>query len=283
MEVRKRREGGRRLSGRSHVEAPLVTILIVVLRVEDELRHILQNVFEHDEEYFEVVIIDGGSGQATLDVLEEWNDRIDLWISEPDHGVYDAMNKGAALAAGHFLYHLNAGDRLAYLPIPELIEARHQKVDALSFPVMVDHSRVFRPSCGLLLRFKNTMHHQGTFYRREALPKFDLSYPILADFDVNQRLLLGGAKIRCFRTVVAHHASGGICDLPEADREYEQIIVANYGRPYVFGHWLLSEWSGIRIRNTERLRNMFFRRPVLRPDNDGAIQCAEMIDRASRK
>jgi glycosyltransferase involved in cell wall biosynthesis len=266
MESRTKLEGGRRFSRQPRVESPLVTILIVILRLESELERILENVFLHDETEFEVVVIDGGSGGATVDVLERWNDRIDRWVSEPDEGVYDAMNKGVALATGHFIYHLNAGDRLDYLPISELNVARQQKIDVASFPVMVDDSRIFQPSCGLMLRFKNTLHHQGTFYRRDALPKYNLAYRILADFDTNQQLLLSGAMMRCFTKVVAHHSSGGLCDQPGADAEYNCIVATNFGRPYVFGHWLLSEWSGIRIRNTERLKRLFATRPAHKRD-----------------
>lgn len=256
-ELAVRLEGGRRISGPARAEAPLVTIVVVVLRVEEELKRILENVSELDSSKFELIIIDGDSGQATVDILNLWSDRIDLWVSEPDTGLYDAMNKGAALARGHFIYHLNAGDRLVYLPVRELEIARKQNLDVATFPVLVDNHRTFQPSCGALLRFKNTLHHQGTFYRREAMPRYDLKYRILADFDANQRLLLGRARMKAFKPVVAHHASGGLCDSPAAAPENEAIILKNFGRPYIFGNWLLSEWSGIRIRNQRRLKRLF--------------------------
>jgi glycosyltransferase involved in cell wall biosynthesis len=248
--------GGRRITGPARVHPPLVTVLVVVMHAEKELQDILQNLSEHNPDDFELLVMDGGSGQATLDLLNEWSDRIDLWVSEPDKGLYDAMNKGAALAQGDFIYHLNAGDRLVHLPVAELTAALDRKIDVVSFPVLVDGHRIFHPSCGMLLRFKNTLHHQGTFYRRTALMPYDLQYRFYSDFDGNQKLARRGVRMRVHKTVVAHHASGGIGDHPSAGAERFKIVGNNFGRPYVFGSWLLSEWGGIRYRNMNRLKRL---------------------------
>ncbi|HWB32287.1 MAG TPA: glycosyltransferase [Acidobacteriaceae bacterium] len=241
-------EGGRRTLGLQRSEPPLVTVITVVFRACAELEKILHNIFEHDSTDFELIVIDGGSQDGTVDMLCEWNDRIEYWVSEPDKGIFDAMNKAQSFARGHFLLHINAGDKLLLLPREELKQAFRDRIDVVTFPVTVDGTRVFRPSCGPMLRLKNTLHHQGTFYRRETFLPYDLSYPMLADFDLNQRLALRGAKMRAYDKVVAWHASGGAGDSIDGYAEHTRIMLTNYGRLHLYASIALSEWKGIKSR-----------------------------------
>jgi glycosyltransferase involved in cell wall biosynthesis len=249
-----RLEGGRRTRGLVRTEPPLVTIVTVVFRAKDDLAAILNNVFEHDPHDFELIVIDANSKDGTVELLQEWNDKIEYWLSEPDKGIFDAMNKAQPFAQGDFLYHLNAGDRLLRLPREELELARREKIDVATFPVSVDGNREFRPSCGSMLKLKNTLHHQGTFYRRETFPQYDLQYPLLADFDMNQRLALRGAKMKSFDKVVAWHTSGGAGDTGEGYREHCRILRKNHGRLYMTLSVILSEWKGIKARRKAALK-----------------------------
>jgi len=165
-----------------------------------------------DQHNFELIIVDGGSDDGTVELLREWEHSIDYWITEPDKGIYDAMNKAQDFARGDFLLHLNAGDHLLRIPENELERARHENWDAISFRVSVDRKREFVPRTGYMLRLKNTLHHQGTFYRRTSMLKYDLSFATLADFDLNQRLAKRGGRIKISDTVVSLHESGGAGD-----------------------------------------------------------------------
>lgn len=249
-----RQEGGRRVRGEVRAERPLMTIITVVFRAKDDLVSLLNNVFEHDPRDFELIVIDGNSGDGTVELLREWDEKIDYWLSEPDKGIYDAMNKAQAFAQGDFLYHLNAGDRLLQLPREELELARRDNIDVASFRVSVDGDREFSPSCGSMLKLKNTLHHQGTFYRRQTFLLYDVRYKVLGDFDVNQRLALRGAKMRTFDKVVAWHASGGAGDTMTGYGEHSSIIRKNYGWFYLAASLILSEWKGIKIRRTAALK-----------------------------
>jgi glycosyltransferase involved in cell wall biosynthesis len=249
-----RLEGGRRISGLSRADAPLVTIITVVFRAEQDLARILESVFKLDTRDFELIVIDGDSGDATVKLLHQWDDKIEYWLSEPDKGIYDAMNKGQDYARGHFLYHLNAGDRLLQIPREELELAQRDGIDIAAFRVSVDGNREFRPAGGLMLKLKNTLHHQGTFYRRESFLKYNLKYKVIADFDVNQRLALRGARIRCFDKIVAWHESGGAGDSMANYREHASILRANHGWFWMTLSIALSEWKGIKARRTTALK-----------------------------
>lgn len=247
-DITTRLEGGRRTLGLGRTEKPLVSIITVVFRAKDDLASILKSVFEHDSRDFELIVIDGNSQDGTVELLREWDDKIDYWLSEPDTGIYDAMNKAQALAHGDFLYHLNAGDRLLHLPTEELVMASRENLDVAAFRVSVDGNREFIPSCGSMLKLKNTLHHQGTFYRRETFLTYDLKYKVLADYDVNQRLALRGAKMKAFDKVVAWHASGGIGDAIRGYDEHSSILRKNYGWHYVAISLIMNEWKGIKAR-----------------------------------
>jgi hypothetical protein len=175
---------------------------------------------------------------------------IDYWVSEPDTGIYDAMNKGVAAAQGTFLFHLNAGDRLLHIPVQELEAAASNSTDIVAFRVSIDGKQEFRPGRGVALRLTNTLHHQGTFYKREGFPVYDVNYRVFADFDANQRLARSGAHIEIFDQVVASHMGGGLSDAHTQANvaEFFQVIKRNYGWTHLPPAWLICKWRGLKTR-----------------------------------
>ncbi|HVG27639.1 MAG TPA: glycosyltransferase, partial [Acidobacteriaceae bacterium] len=96
--------------------APLVSVIAVVFRDRVELQKIVESVAPFRSERLELIVIDGGSKDGTLEFLQSNGEEIDFWMSEPDRGIYDAMNKGIQAARGEYVLHLNAGDRLRAVP-----------------------------------------------------------------------------------------------------------------------------------------------------------------------
>lgn len=195
-------------------------------------------------------MIDGGSQDGTAELLSSYGSKIDYWVSEPDAGIYDAMNKGITAAQGVFIFHLNAGDRLLHIPTKELTAANATSADAAAFRVIIPGRREFIPSYSILLRFNNTLHHQGTFFRRTSLPAYDTNYKVFADFDVNQKLARRRAAIDIFDRTVASHAADGISDIPTKTTisEFFQVIAKNYGILHVPVAWILCKWRGLISR-----------------------------------
>jgi glycosyltransferase involved in cell wall biosynthesis len=230
----------------------LISIIIVVFQSREELQLVLESVLRSKSRNCEIIVIDGGSDDGSIDVLRKYDAEIDHWVSEPDKGIYDAMNKGIAAARGRFIYHINAGDRLLYLPVDELLESDEEGYDVVSFAVSIDGKRVYRPSAGWLLKINNTLHHQGTFYRRSKFPGYNLAFRIFADFDANQRLAIQGARIKLLGTVVAQYSSNGSSSQRAAGAELYRVVAANYGNSYVPLTWLDCKFNGLK-RRLERL------------------------------
>jgi glycosyltransferase involved in cell wall biosynthesis len=243
-------EGGKRLRGGDSRPQPLVSIITVVFRAGHELRPLIDSVLCLKDENTEFIVVDGGSEDGTREILKEYERDIDYWVSEPDCGIYDAMNKGIASAQGTFIFHLNAGDRLLYIPIRELKAANSDSVDVAAFRVLIDGKFEFLPSYTISLRFNNTLHHQGTFFRRQSLPAYDTKYKIFADFDVNQKLALRGARVAIFDPVVALHMADGVSNIPNraAISEFFHVIENNYGITYLPIAWILCKWRGLISR-----------------------------------
>ena len=252
MGISTRSEGGRRIWGELRAERPMVSIIMVLFRDREECIRLLNNIFTFDPRQFELIVIDGGSDDGTADVLREWDDKIDYWLSEPDSGIYDAMNKGVAAARGEYVFHLNAGDTLKSIPIETLTECLKDQVDIASFAVMTDDGETFHPETGFLLRIVNTWHHQGTFYRRSPDMAYDTAYKIYADFDLNQRLLKSGKKVKLFRQVVSMHGTGGMSHSGLNEHENYRAIRKNFGLHYVVVRHLWTHYQALR-RATKRL------------------------------
>jgi glycosyltransferase involved in cell wall biosynthesis len=227
-----RKEGGKRIKQGLRATPPLVSIISVVYHDSLALVPLMESVFSHASSDAEIIVIDGGSCDATVDLLQGWNDKIDYWLSEKDAGLYDAMNKGIFAATGEYILHLNAGDSLCWVPSSHLMQCKADKVDVVCFDVLIDKERIFHPATGFLLRIANTWHHQGTFYKRSCHPGYDTRYRVYSDFDVNQKLYRSGCKIRIYPGTVAGFSTGGISS-SDARREIYSIVRKNYGLVYV--------------------------------------------------
>lgn len=248
-------EGGGRLR-RAHADAaPLVSIIVVTYRAVLELPPLLESIFQSQTDDLELIVIDGGSDDGTVEVLRDLDSKIDYWISEPDRGIYDAMMKGIERSRGTFIYHLNAGDLLLRVPIEELRAAERDKIDIASFRVKIDTGRVFSPNTGLLLRYRNTLHHQGTFYRRDTFAGYNCNYRVFADFDLNQRMVFSGAKVRLLDPIVALHSANGISNHAGASEVF-RIIRKNCSNFSVYISFILFKWTGLLTRISHLIRRV---------------------------
>lgn len=241
-------EGGRRTRAQARERKPLVSIITVVFRDKEELECILHNVFGFNTSDFELIVIDGGSNDGTVELLQQWDEKIDYWLSEPDSGIYDAMNKGISAAHGEYILHLNAGDRLKHLPRANLAQCLAEGVDVATFPVLMDHGEMYRPKTGFLLRIDNTWHHQGTFYFRARHLGYNAQYRVFGDLDLNQRMLKNGRIVKLFDQVVSHHLNNGV-SMSRADfHEVYKSIRDNFGPQYVAIAFLWFKYKGMRQR-----------------------------------
>lgn len=232
----KKLEGGLRTLGyirKTSPSEPLITVLTVVLNGDKHLEKTILSVINQDYCNIEYIIIDGGSVDGTIETIKTYEDQIDYWVSEKDKGIYDAMNKGLDCANGDFIININIGDLLLDVPFNEIKSAIRLDADVVAFSVKLNESTIFKPKKGFTSRIDNSLHHQGTFYSRKLLERYDLTYKIFADFDLNQRLINKRRKVILHEKIVSSHAIDGISHTKEHFGEVWQIIRKNQGGIYV--------------------------------------------------
>ena len=108
-------EGGLRMQGyykKSYKDKPLISVVTVVYNGEKYLDQTIKSVLNQGYDNVEYIVIDGDSRDSTVDIIRKYEEHIDYWVSEPDAGIYDAMNKGASLCSGKYIAFLNADDWL---------------------------------------------------------------------------------------------------------------------------------------------------------------------------
>lgn len=230
--------------------SPLVSIVTVVRNAVEEIENTFRSVEKLKTPAVEYLIIDGGSTDGTLSLIERYAHIADYTHSRPDRGIYDAMNVGIQHAKGHFVLHLNAGDQLLSLPLAELETAAREGCDLVCYPVLSEHNVPLRPHWDKRLRFYNTLPHQGVFYRRTLLSEhlYDLRYRVYADFNLNQQLLRSQSVVKIGKFPIAIHDHNGISNNPKYSAEIFQIVKTNFGWWAMFLSWLHFKKEGIRHR-----------------------------------
>ncbi|MCI5150492.1 MAG: glycosyltransferase [Candidatus Electrothrix sp. MAN1_4] len=202
-----------------------ISIITVCYNSAATIRDTLESVLAQTHPNIEYIIVDGASTDATLAIIAEYRDRITHLISEPDHGLYDAINKGIKLATGDFIGILNSDD-LFYdnLCIAKLAEFIGLNLDAdavysdLIYVKRHDTSkkiRSYRVKHNSLWNFRiGYMIPHPTFYaKRELFEKFGLyktNYKIAADFELILRFMLYKINIKRLPIVTVKMREGGI-------------------------------------------------------------------------
>ena len=158
------------------------------------------------------IVIDGASTDGTPAYLQSIGDPLHHWRSEPDGGIYDAMNKGwAAAPADAWVLCLGADDRLLQLPADEELRAAEAAGHGIVYGSTLVGSRAFRSRLDAGIRFRNTLHHQSMLVHKvlAPAPPFDTRYRVYGDWEFNLRLWRGGASAVHSAALRAYAAPGG--------------------------------------------------------------------------
>jgi glycosyltransferase involved in cell wall biosynthesis len=188
--------GGTRFNGTATHKVdgrPLVTVITAVINAAGMVKGCIESVLLQDYPNIEHIVLDGGSSDGTVDVLRQYDDRIALWRSEPDLGVYDAWNKALIEARGEWICFLGADDEFlpgaisAYMALA----AEYPQAEYLSSRVKMIHSSGYVRILGspwTWRKFSKAMCtlHVGSMHRRSLfdwLGRYDTSYRIVGDYE----------------------------------------------------------------------------------------------------
>ena len=191
--------GGKRRRGsfkNNKKNKPLISVITVVLNNQKYLTKSINSVLKQSYKNFELIIIDGGSTDGTLEILRKNNNKIDFWISEKDKGLYDAMNKGIRLSRGSIISILNSDDFYYKnaLKIAVNYFKKYKKIDFL-FGSVIKHKLLhgYNPNKIYWSFGFYSAHSIGFFIKKKSQMKvglYKLKYRYSADYDLFYRLIV---------------------------------------------------------------------------------------------
>ena len=211
-----------------------LSIVTVTYNCVHRIRETLESVLANKKAVAEYIIIDGGSTDGTLKLIEDYRGGIEFFTSEPDFGIYDAMNKGINVATGDWLLFLNAGDifdsnmNLSSIEFSWPIETEFV---VFSYSVDGDPNPKLPEIC---TRFGMPTSHQAMFISREVakLVGFDIRYKVAADYDFYiKRYKLNNKCAHVDYRLLTKVLPGGYSktNFDVMKKEYRQIIWKNLG------------------------------------------------------
>ena len=224
---------------------PKFSIVTVAYNAAATLEDTIQSVISQTYHHVEYIIVDGASTDGTMAVVERYKDRIARVVSEPDRGLYDAMNKGLALATGDYVCFLNAGDSfheddtLARMvhglpcnePLPDVMYGETELVDSEGHFVRM--RRLSAPERLTWKSFRQGMLvcHQAFFAKRELAGPYDLSYRFSADFDWCIRVMKKSRVLHNTHLVLVDYLDEGLTtrNRNASLRERFRIMAKHYG------------------------------------------------------
>lgn len=230
---------------------PSFSIIIPTYNSESSLKETLDSILEQSFADFEIVLMDGGSKDHTIAVAESYNDiRLKIY-SEPDNGVYDAMNKGITRSIGQWLYFIGSDD---YLHAADVLQKVYHQLEKIKNNVLYGNviikgdagwardGQIYNGKYTLQRLLRGNICHQAIFYRRSFLIDnnliYNLNYPIVADWDLNIQCRLK-TSFTYLNIIVAVFNAGGISTGTTNSDPFLNEIHQKYGHLFRSSHYPL--------------------------------------------
>ncbi|TNB48471.1 glycosyltransferase [Martelella lutilitoris] len=244
----------------SRCSLPRVSIAMVTYNCRRDVAATLETILGQTYAPREIVVVDGGSTDGTLELIESYRDSIDIFVSEPDKGVYDAMNKAARLATGDYIIFMNAGD-FFYLPssleeamanvfadgsewsrdaeLPDFIVGHHVYVNDSSVSEL-HKANDFEQTWQILQEGTMKPHwwggipcHQSTLTRRQLLAdeQYDLDFKIAADHNFMFTQRSKGRVFAHSNSIIATYVGGGLSQQQAIRCHHESYLISSRHTP----------------------------------------------------
>ena len=224
---------------------PRISIITVCYNAVNLIEKTILSVLHQSYDNIEYIVIDGKSTDGTVDVIQRYADRLAHWSSEPDDGIFDAMNKGLVLATGDWVNFMNAGD---WFYDDDVVSQIAEKINSKS--TIIYGNTLYRrekgdaiePACepSFLLRNMPTSHQ--SFFVRTSLALeigFDTSYRYAADYNMMYQI------VKCYGiegilhtdiTVAAYEAFTGLSMVHANEVYRETLRIRDHSLNKIYGY-----------------------------------------------
>lgn len=222
------------------------SVITINYNNREGLRHTIESVVRQTCRDFEFIVIDGGSKDGSADVIKEYEKSIGYWVSEPDRGIYHAMNKGVAQAHGDYCIFMNSGDIFYDATVLERVKNAKAAEDVVVGKVAIDNEdNIISPppegELTLYHLYSGAIPHQGSFIRTELLRKrpYDETLKISSDWKFFvEVLIIDNGSIRYLDEFIARYDLNGVsAENPEKMRMEKDAVLAELFPPRVLADY----------------------------------------------
>lgn len=233
---------------------PKVSIITISYNSEETIEETIKSVLAQTYDRIEYIIIDGGSTDKTMDVVNQYRDRIAYVVSEPDKGISDGFNKGITAATGELIGICNSNDLLLPDAVTKLMEDYDDNTDVFRCSEIVRNFDTGYEYClHPTMTFKKIptlfhVCHMGCFIRKDAFEKYglyDLKFKNSMDLELLYRFHRQGAMMKKVDVIVGIFRLGGVSQAGEKVKrdECREIIRRNGGSVFDEWYFLTYLWS----------------------------------------
>jgi len=276
-------------------EYPKISVIIPAFNVVDTIETCISSVVQQQYPSVELIIVDGGSTDGTDAVIKKYTDRITYYVSEPDKGVYDAMNKGIKAACGQWYYFLGADDSLYDAKVLSDIFKEgtgYKDCDIIYGNTYVPGrdefvGQAFSERDWL---FKNVCH-QSVFYRKalfDQLGLYEPQYKVCADYVFNLKAYHAGVRWKYIDRVIANFSGDGISNYVFDEKfheDKEKILYSpfrKYPRKIIYDAKKYYIYNEIRHKSIhkglkELLKRMYYTGEIVSSLKDGSFWLKERL------
>ena len=232
---------------------PLLSVITVVYNNVKHLERTIKSVINQSYSNIEYVVIDGSSTDGTLNILEKYHDKIDVLISEPDQGIYDAMNKGLKLAKGDYVLFMNSGDEIFTLDTVEKVfnflayaDIYYGETEMLNEQLESQGRRRHQAPEELTIssfKYGMSVSHQAIYIKKSITKPYDSKYQLSADIDWILDAISKAKNIVNTHQYVAKYLMGGMSKQNHRESLIEryEIFKKYYGFiPNLFNHFIIA-------------------------------------------
>ena len=229
-----------------NINNPLISVITVVLNGEKYLEETILSIKDQSYKNIEFIIIDGGSTDNTINIIKKYNYMIDRWISEPDQGIYFAMNKGAHLASGSYICFLNSSDGYFLNTIEDFVLNLSGNDFDYSFgpaSIVNEAGEEIRISHPLNYRALFIDHykpmpspHLAVFIKKSLFMEiggYNTNFFLSADYDLLLKVIKASKKVFYFSKPVGFFKLGGVSNSIKSHLENYRVMAAHGVRVHI--------------------------------------------------
>ncbi|NCD70416.1 glycosyltransferase family 2 protein [Mucilaginibacter agri] len=245
---------------------PKLSIITIVYNNVRDIERTVKSIIGQTYNNIEYVVIDGASNDGTLDILNKYRQSINVFVSEPDKGIYDAMNKGLALATGDYVLFMNSGDEIYALntvanifassPDADIYYGETEMINDAGESLGQRRHQAPKNFTWRDFKYGMSVSHQAIYIKRSLTEPYDKRYSLSADIDWILKAAKKAKKIVNVNHYVAKYLVGGMSKKKHRQslKERFRIMREYYGLiPTIFNHGIIAfnlGWYWLKNRRT---------------------------------